>query len=329
MATYIGRKGPNVSQYVANLNAIPSPNDVSAKNEDDLNLDDDLARFTNAEFLDFDAGDFFDPSHLPDYDPSQEESPRKANAVANAKFDVKGMDFSNGKAHLLLFNNSQYVLMAYYGPLWWNLSLVINKARFADNAPLLDAFQFTGIPSYISTDQPPGIPNSLPNTFIPDNNLPAPSYASPTFPSITSPIDFNAAPYTGQKHQLLTSPAPSFAALADPNSQEPETPASRHAAEEDKRRRNTAASARFRVKKKQREQALENTAKDLENKVGGLEQRIGQLEAENDFLRGLVVAKDGGDKSELRARWEKFGKGEGETKGSEGKKGVGTEGEEF
>ncbi len=97
------------------------------------------------------------------------------------------------------------------------------------------------------------------------------------------------------------------------------------AAEEDKRRRNTAASARFRVKKKQREQALESTAKELENKVGGLEQRVGQLEAENDFLRGLVVARDGGDKEELRGRWEMSGKGESERKGSEGKKGVGTE----
>lgn len=188
-----------------------------------------------------------------------------------------------------------------------------------------DAFQFPGIPPYIPTDQIPNISASLPDTYVPNNNIATTSYASPTFPSGTSPIAFDASPYPGQKHQLSASPVPSFSALPDPTSQEPETPASRHAAEEDKRRRNTAASARFRVKKKQREQALEHTAKELENKVGGLEQRIGQLEAENDFLRGLVVAKDGGDKSELRARWEKFGKREGERKGSEGKKGVGTE----
>ncbi|KAM0795047.1 hypothetical protein BDR22DRAFT_787434, partial [Usnea florida] len=60
-------------------------------------------------------------------------------------------------------------------------------------------------------------------------------------------------------------------------------------AEEDKRRRNTAASARFRVKKKQREMALEISAKNLENKTRQLEQRIGRLETENEWLRGLVV----------------------------------------
>jgi predicted nuclease with TOPRIM domain len=99
------------------------------------------------------------------------------------------------------------------------------------------------------------------------------------------------------------------------------------AAEEDKRRRNTAASARFRVKKKQREQALEQTAKELENKVNGLEQRIGQLETENEWLRGLVVEKNGGEKNDLKIKWKKLrgcGGEEGERKGGEGKRGVGT-----
>ena len=66
---------------------------------------------------------------------------------------------------------------------------------------------------------------------------------------------------------------------------------SRLAAEEDKRRRNTAASARFRVKKKQREQALEKTAKDMTDKVNALEARISQLEMENKWLKGLITEK--------------------------------------
>ena len=99
------------------------------------------------------------------------------------------------------------------------------------------------------------------------------------------------------------------------------------AAEEDKRRRNTAASARFRVKKKQREQALEQTAKELENKNLLLEQRIGRLETENEWLRGLVVEKNGGAKDDLKVRWEKYG-GPAERKGGKAKKGVGTDNEE-
>lgn len=71
----------------------------------------------------------------------------------------------------------------------------------------------------------------------------------------------------------------------------------RCAAEEDKRRRNTAASARFRVKKKQREQALEKTAKEMSDRVQQLEARIGQLETENTWLKGLITEKSAGKSS--------------------------------
>ncbi|GAA6038927.1 hypothetical protein JCM8097_000578 [Rhodosporidiobolus ruineniae] len=63
------------------------------------------------------------------------------------------------------------------------------------------------------------------------------------------------------------------------------------AIEEDKRRRNTAASARFRVKKKQREQALEQTAKELRDRVAALEKEVDTLRTENGWLRGLIVSK--------------------------------------
>ena len=81
--------------------------------------------------------------------------------------------------------------------------------------------------------------------------------------------------------------------------------ASRLAAEEDKRRRNTAASARFRVKKKQREQALEKSAKEMSDKVAALEGRINQLETENKWLKNLVMEKND-NKEDLAALWKKF-----------------------
>lgn len=64
------------------------------------------------------------------------------------------------------------------------------------------------------------------------------------------------------------------------------------AAEEDKRRRNTAASARFRVKKKQREQALERTAKEMSQKAETLENRVKELEREIRWLKNLIIEKD-------------------------------------
>lgn len=62
--------------------------------------------------------------------------------------------------------------------------------------------------------------------------------------------------------------------------------------EEDKRKRNTAASARFRMKKKLREQALEQTAKEMTAKAEALEKRVDELEKEAKWLRALVVEKD-------------------------------------
>lgn len=62
---------------------------------------------------------------------------------------------------------------------------------------------------------------------------------------------------------------------------------------EDKRRRNTAASARFRLKKKEREAALERRAKELEGRVGELERECEGLRRENGWLKGLVVGVTG------------------------------------
>jgi len=76
---------------------------------------------------------------------------------------------------------------------------------------------------------------------------------------------------------------------------------SRLAAEEDKRRRNTAASARFRVKKKQREQALEKQTKEMSDKVLALENKVTQLEMENKWLKSLITEKtEGGLKTDER-----------------------------
>lgn len=80
---------------------------------------------------------------------------------------------------------------------------------------------------------------------------------------------------------------------------------SRLAAEEDKRRRNTAASARFRIKKKQREQALEKTAKEMSDKVAQLESRITLLETENRWLKNLVMEKNDGNE-EIAAMFKEF-----------------------
>lgn len=112
-----------------------------------------------------------------------------------------------------------------------------------------------------------------------------------TIPPLTSLASASASPSPGPFSPKPAKRKPS----ADPDSFEE---ASRLAAEEDKRRRNTAASARFRVKKKQREQALERTAKEMTDKCASLEQRISQLEMENKWLKNLIVEKNNAPEKE-------------------------------
>lgn len=114
----------------------------------------------------------------------------------------------------------------------------------------------------------------------------------------------NPDPRTGEKRK---SDASSVVSASSPNRPLSFEEASRLAAEEDKRRRNTAASARFRIKKKQREQALEKSAKEMQDKVSALENRIQQLETENKWLKNLIMEKNeksgrGEDVSELEAK---------------------------
>lgn len=159
---------------------------------------------------------------------------------------------------------------------------------------------------FIPTDPSTAIPTPLQTTY------------PPPLPPYTTTTAFAPGPAAGDKRPFDTpsslSPLPS-------------DDISRLAAEEDKRRRNTAASARFRVKKKQREQALEKAAKELSDKTSSLEARISQLEMENRWLRNLVTEKTG--KDDVAELWRKFRAGglEGRSSSEEKRDGVGTEGE--
>lgn len=62
-------------------------------------------------------------------------------------------------------------------------------------------------------------------------------------------------------------------------------------ADEGKRKRNQAASARFRQKKKQREQHLMETSRDMQEKTRKLEAENEGLKKENLFLKKLLVER--------------------------------------
>lgn len=93
MSGYNGRRGPNVSEYIANLNAIPSPQDL-ANQQDYPNLDEDLAMFTNTQFFDFDLGQ--DTEFATDFNTTQSGEVAPTEVV---DADVKPLDFIQGEPY--------------------------------------------------------------------------------------------------------------------------------------------------------------------------------------------------------------------------------------
>lgn len=65
----------------------------------------------------------------------------------------------------------------------------------------------------------------------------------------------------------------------------------------DKRRRNTAASARFRIKKKLKEKQMEDKINNLQELIKNFENKIQTLELENKLLKNLIMDK-GSEKSD-------------------------------
>jgi hypothetical protein len=91
-----------VSEYIANLNAVPSAQDLQSSNADNFNLDDDLAMFTNTQFFDFDLGQDADLQPA-NYGVDR----REAQSLPPEGVDLKQLDFSlQGKPWLVLLSRS-------------------------------------------------------------------------------------------------------------------------------------------------------------------------------------------------------------------------------
>ena len=111
------------------------------------------------------------------------------------------------------------------------------------------------------------------------------------------PLTFSQTPFTPTSSSAPTPASASASTTAAKRSRAPRAKADASepdvldtaAVAEDKRRRNTAASARFRLKKKEREAALEKKSKELEDRLTQLERECEALRKENGWLKGLVV----------------------------------------
>ncbi|CEI69034.1 hypothetical protein FVEN_g4192 [Fusarium venenatum] len=259
MSNFNGRRGPNVSQYLRDLNAV---NRQENAHDEPFHMEEDLALFTNTQFFDFETGQNTDYQAHPvkvDMEASQSTSPSDGMTPAPS---VVG-DIATGNFD---FMQGDFSFPDFTGPY-----PSTPMTAFADGAQNFAPLQPSAPTNYQSVTQ----------------QQQAPQFTQPTAPQPSL-----------EKRNSESSGSSGRGSL---NFEE----ASRHAAEEDKRRRNTAASARFRIKKKQREQALEKSAKEMSEKVSVLESKVSQLETENKWLKNLLVDKNEGN-DEIIALWKEF-----------------------
>ncbi|RBR19457.1 uncharacterized protein FIESC28_05612 [Fusarium coffeatum] len=282
MTNFNGRRGPNVSQYLRDLNAI---NRQETAHDEPFNMEEDLALFTNTQFFDFETGQNTDYQAHPvkvDLEAPQSTSPSDGMTPAPSVVgDITAGNFDFMQAYYLLYfshdrlfsTSTDHNTMAgdFSFPDFTSTYPSTPMTAFADGTQNFAAMQ----PSAPASYQP-----------VPQQQQ-APHFAQPAAPQLPT-----------ERRDSETSPG---AGRGSVNLEE----ASRHAAEEDKRRRNTAASARFRIKKKQREQALEKSAKEMSEKVSVLESKVSQLETENKWLKNLLVDKNEGN-DEIVAFWKEF-----------------------
>ncbi|EDN05327.1 predicted protein [Histoplasma mississippiense (nom. inval.)] len=118
MSGYSGRRAPNFSQYLNDLNTIPSPYDQALQEQEQqqtlFDVDAELALFTNAEFLDFDpVGEL--PVEIPvKYETAEgsegtdmRNSPDTTTPISAGGDNVKYIDMLNGGwANLQFFASS-------------------------------------------------------------------------------------------------------------------------------------------------------------------------------------------------------------------------------
>ncbi|KAJ7785912.1 hypothetical protein B0H16DRAFT_1488448 [Mycena metata] len=122
---------------------------------------------------------------------------------------------------------------------------------------------------------------------IPYGSNPYPMFRGETIPpqnqtfSPPPPIEATGSRSRGENMQA----GPSTSTAAAPEADDDEY--------DDKRRRNTAASARFRIKKKQRTLDLERSVSDLTGRAEELEREASDLRRENGWLKEIVMLKGG------------------------------------
>ncbi|OZJ03173.1 hypothetical protein BZG36_04073 [Bifiguratus adelaidae] len=266
------------SSYISSLNSL-SPDVSPNMNQEDLA--EELSLWTNAQFT-FDM-----PPGIGLYDDNQfgmsklQES-EKTTETEHSSFEhiADFLDLDVSKQQKVGTSQQQPSLLV-ASP---NHNIAYNTTSILPSQPRI-------APAPIVPGYKPLLPNHTPALKVPI--APARNHNTHTIhPSAATNNKRKIAALGDDNTSRSISPTSSKSSEGKDGEEEDPELSAKVAAEEDKRRRNTAASARFRIKKKQREQALEHTAREMTQKAETLEGRVKELEMEVKWLRGLIVEKD-------------------------------------
>lgn len=103
MSNYSGRHGPNVSQYLRDLNTISPQADILE--ESSLNFEEDLNIFTNTQFFDIDSGQNTDfqaqPAKPEGKAPHSGTTSEDVSAAPSVIGEMPNLDFMSGESTAL------------------------------------------------------------------------------------------------------------------------------------------------------------------------------------------------------------------------------------
>ncbi|KAF9568530.1 hypothetical protein CPC08DRAFT_702543 [Agrocybe pediades] len=136
--------------------------------------------------------------------------------------------------------------------------------------------------------------HSAPGQHTLQQNYPGPSLQ--TNPYLSSDYSSPSAPHqesarSGRRTSQATAGGSGTRAHSNSSPEVELTDAERQAIADEKRRRNTAASARFRIKKKHKTINLERSVSDLTGRAEELEREAADLRRENGWLKEIVMLK--------------------------------------
>lgn len=102
MSNYNGRRGPNVSHFLRDLNAIPTHQEPVEDKFSNNNMEDELALFTNTQFFDLETGQNTDYQAQPVKVVDTETTPSASASddmtpAQSVMGDIANFDFMQGE----------------------------------------------------------------------------------------------------------------------------------------------------------------------------------------------------------------------------------------